>query len=81
MAGQARSANVKHAPHGCDAGSVEAQRLVERRRILPSQKGSFRIGATCGQVAGGHGKAVVAQAACKEDPTVQAAGKARTQSG
>ena len=28
-------AHVEHAPHGCDAGGVEAQRLVERRRGLP----------------------------------------------
>ena len=31
-------AHVEHAVHGCDAGRVEAQRLVERRRFLPSRK-------------------------------------------
>eukprot|EP00964_Phaeocystis_antarctica_P149894 scaffold117165_cov54-Phaeocystis_antarctica.AAC.3 len=28
-------AHVEHGVHGCDAGGVEAQRLVERRRDLP----------------------------------------------
>ena len=31
----------KHAPHVCDAGRVETQRLVERRRVLPSPKGGI----------------------------------------
>eukprot|EP00964_Phaeocystis_antarctica_P065502 scaffold39537_cov51-Phaeocystis_antarctica.AAC.1 len=31
-------AHVEHAVHGCDAGGVEAQRLVERRRVLPRVK-------------------------------------------
>eukprot|EP00964_Phaeocystis_antarctica_P052669 scaffold30850_cov73-Phaeocystis_antarctica.AAC.6 len=31
-------ANVKHVVRGYDAGRIEAQRLVERRRILPSRK-------------------------------------------
>ena len=31
-------AHPKHARHGGDAGRVEAQRLVERKRVLPSQK-------------------------------------------
>ena len=29
-------AHPEHEGHGCDAGGVEAQRLVERRRVLPS---------------------------------------------
>ena len=33
------SAHRKHAVHVCDAGRVEAQRLVERVRGLPSRKG------------------------------------------
>ena len=33
-----RGAHKKHGVHGCDAGRVEAQRLVERRRFLPSRK-------------------------------------------
>eukprot|EP00964_Phaeocystis_antarctica_P045729 scaffold26341_cov62-Phaeocystis_antarctica.AAC.1 len=28
-------AHAEHGVHGCDAGGVEAQRLVERRRVLP----------------------------------------------
>ena len=28
----------KHAVHACDAGRVEAQRLVELPRVLPSRK-------------------------------------------
>eukprot|EP00964_Phaeocystis_antarctica_P033236 scaffold18868_cov59-Phaeocystis_antarctica.AAC.1 len=33
-----RGAHVEHGAHGCDAGRVEAERLVERRRALPSRK-------------------------------------------
>eukprot|EP00964_Phaeocystis_antarctica_P113913 scaffold77878_cov55-Phaeocystis_antarctica.AAC.2 len=36
IGGRARgAAHVEHLVHGCDAGGVEAQRLVERRRVLP----------------------------------------------
>ena len=48
-------AHVEHVLHGCDAGRVEAQRLVERRRLLPSRKEGIRRGAKCGV---GGGKAV-----------------------
>eukprot|EP00964_Phaeocystis_antarctica_P065519 scaffold39547_cov57-Phaeocystis_antarctica.AAC.3 len=34
-----RGAHPKHARHACDAGRVEAQRLVECRCLLPSRKG------------------------------------------
>jgi len=34
--GHARSAHLKHVGHVRDAGRVEAQWLVERRRFLPS---------------------------------------------
>eukprot|EP00964_Phaeocystis_antarctica_P152662 scaffold120659_cov51-Phaeocystis_antarctica.AAC.1 len=34
--------------HVCDAGRVEAERLVERRCELSSRKGSLGRGATCG---------------------------------
>eukprot|EP00964_Phaeocystis_antarctica_P096640 scaffold62917_cov58-Phaeocystis_antarctica.AAC.4 len=37
-------AHVKHALHGCDAGRVEAQLLVERRCFLPSRKEGIRCG-------------------------------------
>eukprot|EP00964_Phaeocystis_antarctica_P125691 scaffold89365_cov60-Phaeocystis_antarctica.AAC.1 len=37
-----RGAHVKHGVHGRDTGRVEAQRLVERRRVLPSAKKKHR---------------------------------------
>eukprot|EP00964_Phaeocystis_antarctica_P163846 scaffold140798_cov250-Phaeocystis_antarctica.AAC.1 len=33
-----RGAHVEHLVHGCDLGRIEAERLVERRRVLPSRK-------------------------------------------
>eukprot|EP00964_Phaeocystis_antarctica_P096638 scaffold62917_cov58-Phaeocystis_antarctica.AAC.2 len=45
-------AHVEHSAHGCDAGRVEAQRLVERRRLLPSRKEDIRCGAACGTTGG-----------------------------
>ena len=51
-------AHVEHDFHGGDIGRVEAQRLVERRRVLPSRKegiqGRRRVGweaRACGPVA------------------------------
>eukprot|EP00964_Phaeocystis_antarctica_P079952 scaffold49868_cov57-Phaeocystis_antarctica.AAC.5 len=43
-----RGAHPEHLVHACDAGRVEAQRLVEHRRPLPRPKGSIGSGATCG---------------------------------
>ena len=61
-----RGAHLKHVLHGCDAGRVPAQRLVERRRFLPRRKGSmWGRGAACG--AGrreGGVRPAAAQAAC-----------------
>eukprot|EP00964_Phaeocystis_antarctica_P079779 scaffold49742_cov60-Phaeocystis_antarctica.AAC.5 len=38
-------AHVEHEPHVCDAGRVEAQRLVERRRALPRvERRAYRAG-------------------------------------
>ena len=55
--------HVKHVAHIRDAGRVEAQRLVERRRILPSRKEGIRCGARCaGGEAGGRR---AAHAACR----------------
>ena len=34
----ARGAHKKHSTHGCDAGGVEAQRLIEHLRLLPSRE-------------------------------------------
>ena len=39
-----RGAHREHVLHGCDAGRVEAERLVERRRVLPSRKAGMRGG-------------------------------------
>jgi hypothetical protein len=64
-AGRARrSAHLKYALHGCDAGRVEGQGLVERRRALPCQKGSIGSGS------GGGASSV------QGDPTVEADGRA-----
>ena len=43
-----RGAHFEHAVHVRDAGRVEAQRLVERRRFLPSRKEGMRCRARCG---------------------------------
>ena len=57
-------AHDEHEAHGLDAGRVEAQRLVERRRLLPSRKEkAYDAGRGAGQEMGGRG-AAVAQAAC-----------------
>ena len=49
-----RRAHKKHVPHDYDAGGVEAQRLVERNRALPSQMQGMRSGVRCGS-GGGEG--------------------------
>ena len=43
-----RGAHEEHLAHVRDLGGVEAERLVEHRRGLPSRKGSVGTGATCG---------------------------------
>ena len=43
-----RGAHRKHVAHDYDAGGVEAQRLIERLRVLPSHKGGIRCRARCG---------------------------------
>ena len=43
-----RGAHVEHAVHVRDLGRVEAQRLVERRRALPTRKAGMRFGKRCG---------------------------------
>ena len=45
---QRAGAHLEREAHVCDAGGVEAQRLVERRRTLPSRKEGIRCGAWCG---------------------------------
>ena len=48
-----RGAHVKQVVHVSEAGRVEAQRLVERTRALPSPKGGRLRGRQPGQEAGG----------------------------
>ena len=48
-----RGAHVKHVVHVSEAGGVEAQRLVERNRVLPSPKGGMLRGRQAGQETGG----------------------------
>ena len=65
-----RGAHPEHVLHVRDAGRVEAQRLVERRRLLPSRKESkegIRCGVKCGPEAGVRGTAA-AQAVCTARP-------------
>jgi hypothetical protein len=75
-----RGAHLKHVPHGCDAGGVEAQRLVERRRILPSKKGRIR---KRGDMRAGWREGVEKRwrrnQRAREAPIVEAAGRARAE--
>ena len=70
-----RGAHLKHARHVCDAGRVEAQRLVERRRALPSKKRkhSQRGGVRAGRVSGRRR----GRKQCRKAPTVGAEARAR----
>ena len=70
-----RGAHVEHAVHGCDAGRVEAQRLVEEC-VLPSRKEGVRCGARCvGREAGGRWPAAAHERhAWREGPAVEAGG-------
>ena len=58
-----REAHVEHGAHGRDAGGVEAQRLVEGQRLLPSRR-DMRCGG--GEVGAGGGRACVVVAARQE---------------
>jgi len=61
-----RRAHIKHVAHVRDSGRVEAQRLVERRRALPSRKGKHKqSGDRRAGTREGVGKAA-AQAACRQ---------------
>ena len=42
-----RGAHLEHGPHARDLGRVEAERLVERRRVLPSRKVGMQCGKRC----------------------------------
>eukprot|EP00964_Phaeocystis_antarctica_P009640 scaffold5248_cov49-Phaeocystis_antarctica.AAC.3 len=70
-----RGAHVEHAVHVRDAGRVEAQRLVERRRVLPSRKEGVRCGARCGPRVGGRGPVAAHERHARgEGPAVKAEG-------
>ena len=50
-------AHVEHEAHVCDAGGVEAQRLVERRRVLPRVgRGAYGAVRGAGPEGGGGGQ-------------------------
>ena len=50
-------AHGEHVGHGRDAAGVEAQRLVERLRVLPRvERRAFAAGRGAGRVAGGGGR-------------------------
>jgi len=74
---RSRGAHVKHAVYGRDAGGVEAQRLVEGRRSLPSRKGRHKKSGE--RRTYGRGRAWARrrrkQRVQAEDPTVEAAGR------
>jgi hypothetical protein len=55
-----RRAHVEHVAHVCDAGGVEAQRLVEGRRVLPSRREGMRCGGERCEPGGGRACGVVA---------------------
>eukprot|EP00964_Phaeocystis_antarctica_P119588 scaffold83305_cov57-Phaeocystis_antarctica.AAC.1 len=59
-----RGAHPEHEVHVRDAGCVEGQRLIERRRGLPSRKEGVRCGARCGPDAGGRGPAAAHERRC-----------------
>jgi len=55
-----REAHVEHGAHGRDAGGVEAQRLVEGQRLLPSRGEGMRCGGERCEPEGGRACGVVA---------------------
>ena len=65
---------ARNAAHVRDAGRVEAQRLVERQRALPSRKEGVRCGAKCGPGGGRTRGAAAVQAACMERARLKAVG-------
>ena len=73
-----RGAHLEHVGHGRDAGRVEAERLVERRRVLPSRKAGMRRGKRCGpggvRALGGRKR----RARGWPDPRLQGPGHARS---
>ena len=66
LGGRARGgAHPEHVAHGCDAGGVEAQRLVERRRALPRVERRASVGGrAAGREVAGGGRPQRANTAC-----------------
>ena len=60
-------AHVEHIAHGCDAGGVEAQRLVERRRTLPrvARRACGAVRGSGREAGGGGHRTTAAHAACR----------------
>eukprot|EP00964_Phaeocystis_antarctica_P119843 scaffold83602_cov48-Phaeocystis_antarctica.AAC.2 len=77
IGGRARGgAHVEHGKHGCDARGVEAQRLVERRRVLPRvERRAYGAGRGAGLEAGGGGRSRCKQGAGRD--RLQIGGRAR----
>ena len=73
-----RGAYREHVCHVCDAVCVEVQRLVERRRVLPSRRKGMRCGAGYigGRVWGGGGASGHARG---KDPAQDLGGRARAE--
>ena len=72
-----RRAHVEHLAHVRDVGRIEAERLVERPRDLPSRKEGVRCGVRCGPGVGRRGSAAAHERhARREGPAVKA-GRAR----
>ena len=69
-----RGAHLKHAVHGCDAGGVYAQRLIERLRVLPSrrERAYIRRGPRYGSAqTGGYGAAAAQAAYTRSGPRLK----------
>ena len=66
-AGARAGAHVEHVGHGCDAGGVEAQRLVERRVLPRVERRAYTVRReVCGSV-GGRGRATAAYVAYRRE--------------
>ena len=63
--GTGGGAHVEHLAHGGDAGGVEGERLVERRRALPRVERRAVVWGELHGSAGGRRRATATQAACR----------------
>eukprot|EP00964_Phaeocystis_antarctica_P031103 scaffold17599_cov43-Phaeocystis_antarctica.AAC.2 len=76
-----RGAHEEHVAHVRDAGRVEAERLVERRRALPSRKEGVRCGARCGPGAGERGPAAAHERHARGEGPALSVGRRQRTSG